>query len=167
MSSESATDSAAYAAAYPTAYSTTDDAAAYPTANDSTTDTAANSTYSAVLRTVGVRHGPGGRALQPTWGAGRPPDLEAPGRSCDTVPTGRKETLWVLEPARGGMVGAAGQGNLSDERWRGTRLVPSTPTRGLPIPRHCDAGQNPPAGCMSQPLPPIFEIQKKNADIAL
>ena len=59
------------------------------------------------------------------------------------------------------MVGAAGQGNLSDERWRGTRLVPSAPTRGLPIPRHCDAGQNPPDGCLSQPSPPVFEIQKK------
>ena len=71
------------------------------------------------------------------------------------------DKLVGLEPARGGMVGAAGQGNLSDERWRGTRLVPSVPTRGLPIPRHCDAGQNPPDGCMSQPSPPVFEIQKK------
>ena len=67
----------------------------------------------------------------------------------------------ILEPARGGMVGAAGQGNPSDERCRGTRLVPSAPTRGLPIPRHCDAGQNPPDGCVSQPSPPVFEIQKK------
>ena len=32
-----------------------------------------------------------------------------------------------------GVVGAAGQGNLPDERWGGTRVVPSTPTRGLPI----------------------------------
>ena len=60
-----------------------------------------------------------------------------------------------------GVVGAAGQGNLPDERWGGTRVVPSTPTRGLPIPRHCDAGQNPPDGCLSQPLHQIFEFQKK------
>ena len=38
----------------------------------------------------------------------------------------------LLEPARGGMVGAAVQGNLPDERWGGTRLVTSAPTRGLP-----------------------------------
>ena len=45
------------------------------------------------------------------------------------------------------MVGAAGQGNLSAERCRGTRLVPSTPTRGRHTPRHCDVGQNRPDGC--------------------
>ena len=62
----------------------------------------------------------------------------------------------LLEPARGGMVGAAGRGNLSDERWRGTRLVPSAPTGGIPIPRHCDAGQNPPDGCISALSAPLF-----------
>ena len=32
-----------------------------------------------------------------------------------------------------GVVGAAGQGNLPDGRWGGTRVVPSPPPRGLPI----------------------------------
>ena len=68
--------------------------------------------------------------------------------------------LQLLEPARGGMVGAAGQGNLSDERCRGTRLVPSTPTQGLPIPRHWDAGQNPSDGRVSGPSPPLFATIK-------
>ena len=63
---------------------------------------------------------------------------------------------FLLEPARGGIVGAAGRGNLSDERWRGTRLIPNAPTRGHPIPRHCDAAQNPPDGCMSAHSLPIF-----------
>ena len=58
-------------------------------------------------------------------------------------------------------MGAAGQGKLSDERCRGTRLLPSAPTRGLTIPRHCDVDQNPPDGCVSAPSPPVFEIQKK------
>ena len=72
----------------------------------------------------------------------------------------KSNLYFILEPARGGMVGAAGHGKLSAEPGRDTRLVPSAPTRGLPIPHRCDAGQNPPDGCVSASSLQVFDHPK-------